>query len=89
MPKEMIYELRRGNEDPGRRIEVGWARDLHVQIATTHKISDAEPTYMSKDMVPETPETWDGQHVQLERYQINALIHALRRARDQVFGKDA
>lgn len=31
---------------------------------------------------------WEGEHVELDREQINQLIRALREARDQAFGRD-
>jgi len=103
MPRETIYEVIRPvrvlqddgswkDEElrkPTVRIEVGWARDMHVQVATTKLGSNKEPAAVDKDMVPAEPEgTWDGQWIELDRHQINELIRHLRRARDAAYGRD-
>ena len=103
MPRETIYEVVRPSrvlQDDGSwkdeelskptvRIEVGWSRDMYVQVATTKLGSNSEPVAVDKDMVPVEPEgIWDGQWVDLDRHLINELIRVLRRARDQAFGRD-
>lgn len=57
--------------------ELGWSREAeYVQLGTVTTDESVE---------------WDerGYFVQLDREGINRLIRSLRRARDQVFGKDA
>jgi hypothetical protein len=89
MPKERVDgNLPFGPEDgPGKCIvEVGWSRETgHVQVvtkavnrATGERLSDDEGIHYT-----------DGMYVDLDRRGINDLIHNLRRARDQAFGRDA
>jgi len=69
MPRETIYEVVRPSrvlQDDGSwkdeelskptvRIEVGWSRDMYVQVATTKLGSNSEPVAVDKDMVPVEP----------------------------------
>lgn len=80
MPKEVIYPRQSETGDnPAPWAEVSWSKEYeHVQLVT--KAADGiklEPT----------PEG-NGWYVDLNRTQINRLIRALRRARDDSFGKD-
>lgn len=83
MPKEKIdpRNRRRSAEHPEPLIEVRWGKETaHVQVVTrmeddTHRL---EPTVEG-----------NGWFATLDREQINRLIRALRRARDQAFGADA
>lgn len=90
MPKERIdarpgYNSD-GDEGKGRSVvEVLWGRETgHCQIVskavdrfTGDRLSDDEGIHYT-----------DGMYVDLDRRGINNLIRALRRARDQAFGKD-
>jgi hypothetical protein len=77
----MIYPLPNPDgTNADRRVEVGWSRDRYVAVATT-RVSAKQPG--------DGETLWDeGQHVDLNREQINELIRVLRRARDQAFGRD-
>lgn len=70
----------------GFRVEIGWQRDGHVQIATTN---DRSPYKIEPDKPDESPLPFNGWHVTLDRDRINKLIHDLRRARDAAYGADA
>ncbi len=74
MPKENINDA----TTPGFRTEITWSRAGHVQMATVN---------------PDSPlrlddEPFDGWHVTLDRDGCNRAIRALRRARDQAYGRD-
>lgn len=79
MPKELIYGPRgasAGTTEP--RLSVQWSRDREVQIGTIAP-EDAR--------LSPTPEG-NGWFLTLDRAGINKTIRALRRARDQAFGRD-
>jgi hypothetical protein len=65
-------------EDKWRRrgVHVGWVKQKYVEIG----VASFDP---SREMPA------DGLFMPLDREAINNLIHALRRARDSAFGKDA
>ncbi len=70
----------------GFRLEVGWAHDKYVQVATTNRhskfrLGDADS--------PDGDEPFYGWHLTLSRDGINRAIRALRKARDAAFGADA
>lgn len=90
MPKSSYYENARPDGTQQRRFEIGWNRDGGVQIATTRLAEGAEPDSEWLDAADgaEPKPAWDGQWMDLDRYQVNELIRALRRARDQAFGRD-
>ena len=75
MPKEII---RADRDETTVQVEIGWARDRYVQIATRNFGLDADPG-----------DSRTGWHVTLDRAAINRTIRALRKARDQAFGVDA
>jgi hypothetical protein len=86
MPKEVIVAHGPQFYDDGDRevetmqplVQVSWNREAgYVQIATGTR---APVTFDSN------PDTW--WFVDLDRQMINQLIRALRRARDQAFGRD-
>lgn len=81
MPKEIIYSRHFGtNENPEPTVHVGWTREAsHVEIATRMPKGIQLPC----DDVVE-----NGWYATLDRNGINQLIRALRKARDQAFGKD-
>lgn len=61
---------------------VGWDKDHgHAQIAT---VAPTMPL-----VTEDTLDEHNGWHVTLSRENINRLIRALRKARDQAFGADA
>lgn len=78
MPREII---RADRDEFTVQVEVGWARDKYVQIATRNFGLDPEPL----EAHPATA----GWYVTLDRDAINRTIRALRKARDQAFGADA
>lgn len=79
MPKEVIYDKfgpQLTNGDPKLfTVNVGWSLGGDVQVAT---VDDSEPLGTVKS----------GLYVTLDRDGINRLIKALRKARDQAYGKD-
>lgn len=91
-------------EDPGPArtiVEVTWARaeasDGHVQIVTrcvhatdTNVVYDPKPGEpgADEDLVGQRIPRAFGVYMDLDRKGINKLIHDLRCARDQAFGKD-
>lgn len=82
MPKENINN--ENERDPVTRIELSWQQDAYVQLTTALRrevpATADEPAHVTYDT---------GAYVGLTRYGINRLIHALRRARDVAYGKDA
>lgn len=84
MPREFIYTEHKAIESnmpvaPQMCVSVGWSKEDHgghVQLATLRngKENSFDPT--------------DGLYTDLNRKQINDLIKALRKARDQAYGKD-
>jgi hypothetical protein len=100
MPKEVVYgdDIPFGTpEQPpghGRSIvEVRWAHEReggdHVQVVSKC-VDSATGGRLVKDDEggPETIHYTDGFYVGLDRRGINKMIRALRRARDQAFGRD-
>lgn len=88
MPKEYIItdtENRRAEEHGGRReaIRIGWDRIGYVQLATVLKSETEGSTGPIEGDVDQ------GQFVDLDRKASNQLIRAIRKARDEAFGKDA
>lgn len=75
MPKEVIFEPSRNGYEPRFAVHVGWTKDHDMEIATFDSMID-----------PGSVER--GWFINLGRSQINDLIRALRRARDQAFGAD-
>lgn len=70
----------------GFRLEVGWAHEKYVQVATTNANSKLR---LEEGDTPDTAEPFFGWHVTLDREGINRAIRALRTARDAAFGGDA
>lgn len=87
MPKENIND----EAIETQRVEVSWAPDKYVQVAT---VNSASPfafevrTNAPGAAVPE-PDPFDGWRVTLDRAGCNRAIRAIRRARDAAFGADA
>lgn len=77
MPKELVYGTVNAEPHVGSGVEIGWGRDgQYVQMAT--------------GPVPVTGFDSERAHyVQLDRAGVNRLIRALRKARDQAYGRDA
>lgn len=79
MPKEVIYDKygpQLISSDPKVfNVNVGWSLGGEVQVAT---VDDAQPMGTVES----------GLYVTLDRDGINKLIKALRKARDQAYGKD-
>lgn len=92
MPKERI------STDPNANVvELRWGTGPGVQIATScpsRLVSATIPVDLSRHIdanrAEATEEThpFDGWYADLDRAGINRLIKALRRARDQAFGRD-
>ena len=82
MPKINIHD----EHTDGFRMEVGWAHDKYVQVATTNQHSTLR---LPEGDDPEATEPFYGWHVTLDRAGINRAIRALREARDEAFGRDA
>lgn len=79
MPKELITRRPATVDSNETLVKVGWNRKAeYVQVATL--APDDRP-------LQPTPEG-NGWHVDMDRESINRLIRALRRARDQAFGRD-
>lgn len=72
MPKENVH-----TKDPLERVEVRWQPDQYVQIGTV-KLATPDSEIAGVE----------GIYLDLDRYGVNRLITALRRARDAVFGRD-
>lgn len=70
----------------GFRVEIGWAHDKYVQVATTNQHSKLR---LEEGDTPDNSEPFYGWHVTLNRQGINRAIRALREARDAAFGADA
>jgi hypothetical protein len=92
MPKESVYGINAPFAEsiyaavPGKSIvEVSWARDQQVQIASK-AVRSLDGGRLVKD--DEGVHYTDGFYVDLDRKGINDLIRNLRRARDQAFGRD-
>ena len=86
MPKVYIEDQWTGSDDDevaegsSARVKVGWSKEgEHVQIATVAP---------DESQLRPTPEG-NGWFVQLDRAGINRLIRALKKARDDAYGKDA
>lgn len=77
MPKEVIHPSV-PNETQQNYAEVGWMRDGYVSIGTRAGGDYDEPN---------NPRP--GVYADLDRDQVNRLIRALRKARDQAYGADA
>lgn len=91
MPKQMIYPVPNPDgSDADRRVEVGWQREMGVQVATTKLQPGAkrDAEYIEGPTDAPLRHAWDGQWIDLNRYQINQLIRSLRHARDQAYGRD-
>lgn len=89
MPKQMIYPFPNPDgSDADRRIEVGWQRNLGVQVGTTTVVNPGTIRVGPGGVEGETAPRWDGAFVDLDRGQINELIRSLRRARDAAYGRD-
>lgn len=96
MPKEIIRDMHNGrsfdvigpnNEmlksDPEYRyLKLGWDRQGGVSLVIW------QSTDLSTPEPHENPD-FDGPWLHLDRGEINRLIEALRKARDQAYGKDA
>lgn len=92
MPKENVHCTANRSEDPSEswRAEVSWAaqsedRYGHVSIGTVNPLSP----FRWGQVEDKADGAFTGWHVSLDRAQINRLIWALRRARDQAYGADA
>lgn len=78
MPKQFIHSAF-GESIPGLGLRIGWSKEHgHVQVASV-----AEDGLK----LEETPEG-NGWFVTMDRAGINAAIKALRKARDDAFGRD-
>lgn len=98
MPTEVIRNRPEVDDGSLPYTRVGWGRDAeYVQLGTV--IPESEGGIM-RHVRPaagedggwepvECPNGEAGWFVQLDRAGINRLIHTLRRARDQAFGRDA
>lgn len=91
MPKTNLYPSPRPDQPDGvdTRIEIGWSQGW-VQIATTklQPGADRDAEYIKGPEDGPLRHAWDGQWIDLDRYQINQLIRFLREARDKGLGKD-
>lgn len=78
MPKETVYNAYDHGDSDLFQLDLSWGREQNsVQIGTLQ----VEERTQRKVV--------DGVFVQLDRAGCNKLITALRKARDQAFGKDA
>lgn len=78
MPKEFIFS-EFGDNIPDLGLRIGWSKEHEtVQIATVAA---------DEIRLEPTPEG-NGWFVSLDRHGINRAIKALRKARDDAFGKD-
>jgi hypothetical protein len=91
MPKFNLYPIPLPDQPDGAdtRVEIGWGPSPtgSVQIATTKLQPGADRQREWMDG-PDSRPAWDGQHIGLDRDQINTLIRTLRRARDTAYGRD-
>jgi hypothetical protein len=104
MPKFNIYEPLGSGILPSelapdvqqRRISVGWSKGRHAQIGVgviDNTVTVPEQVSWSGDFLLESEKDesglkWRSQWVNLDRRTINQLIHELRKARDEAFGRD-
>lgn len=93
MPKEVIRGNPIGSSDDDRttHVEVGWNKDMDVQIGVhlpfkSLAFINIDPASGQHDPVTEL---FNSLWADLSRQQINQLIRALRKARDQAYGADA
>lgn len=99
MPRENIYD----EIVDGFRIEVGWAADRYVQIASVNQHSTLtlpcedlppQPSGLPANSVTDSAPPggkamlFYGWSVTLDRAGLNRLIRTLRRARDNAYGRD-
>ena len=79
MPKEYITtdETRTGEMPAWSAFRVDWSRGGYVQVAS-----------VGNEVPPESLSGDNGWFVDLDRERINELIRVLRKARDQVYGRD-
>lgn len=72
MPAEKINDA----NSPYHRVHVAWGSGAQgVTVGSDWTRADAPPA-------------WEGTFATLDRAGVNRMIRALRKARDQVFGKD-
>jgi len=77
------------NDDQAIVVQVTWATGRDVQLSTVLVNSATRETVtMSVDDGEDGWEFDGGWYATINRRQINELIRALRRARDQAFGRD-
>lgn len=95
MPHEKTYGAKPyGDDEPARGVaSVHWYRDgASVNLATwclDETTGEVFARVLNKDAnVAEVQAMRAGYYVDLDRAAINKLIRDLRRARDQVFGRD-
>lgn len=92
MPKETIP----AGDYEKNRIDVRWQKEGYPgvglvtynpnrRVSTTIEV-DSMGVQVGKPEEEAFP--FEGWHTELNRYQLNELIRVLRRARDQVFGRD-
>lgn len=74
MPKEVIYGERFPGEENVPVVPLSWGVGMPVQIGCVLRENSHDPA--------------DGLYCTLGREQINRMIRALRKARDQAYGRD-
>lgn len=85
MPKVTI----KSKEDMDTLVHLGWSKESsHVQIAVLNENEDTGLWFTNEKDELERLDGSNGWVAQLDRYGINRLIQALRKARDDAYGKD-
>jgi len=102
-PTPRGVNMETGEEGPERlrRVSVGWSRGVHVQVGVgwvdqanvriggdIMKTVPASSSAVWFDETDERGRQWQAQWCDMDRHTINELIRALRKARDEAFGRD-
>lgn len=90
MPKEIINSMYYGQEvldvETGTPVRV---EPTHLHVGWTKEHNHVEVAVINTDIKPEHPgDSRQGWFMQLDRAGCNRAIRALRRARDDAFGRD-
>lgn len=90
MPKEVIFDKNR-DQNEKYFVRLGWDKEAeYVRLATVNSdggLMLPDTTKTKTELKPYDTET-PGWFVSLDRTGINRLIRALRKARDDSFGRD-
>lgn len=83
-----------------RRVSIGWSKEgygAQLGVGWTEPVTDpggdvnragTAPDMVTSTEADEAGTIWYSQWIDLDRHTINELIRALRKARDEAFGRD-